>query len=197
MSAFHSAETLLQGVHQVHAASHLGAAYRGLTANPSAQTAWSFGGRVIGVIGTERVVGQLVKFGVKAAIKAHGVDQSAAEQMVETMKSRAPVDTGRLVNGIAYSESDGMFTVEASAARDGDADYARFVEFGTKASSFADSDYFAAGADSAGADLRSRGHYGDTPAQPFFWNSAKDTLHEWGQELSDVIDQSATEEGLR
>jgi HK97 gp10 family phage protein len=173
MSAFHSAETLLQGVHQLHAAAGLGQAYRGLTANPSAQTAWSFGGKVVGVIGTERVVGQLVKFGVRMAIKSHGVDQSAAEQMVETMKSRVPVDTGRLVSGITYSEADGMFTVEASAARDGDADYARFVEFGTKASSFADADYFAAGSDSAGADLRKRGHYGDTRAQPFFWNSAK------------------------
>lgn len=197
MSAFHSAETLLQGVHQVHAAGHIGAAYRGLTANPSAQTAWNFGGKLVGVIGTERVVGQLVKMGVKMAIKSHAVDQDAAEQMVETMKSRVPVDTGRLVSGITYSEADGVFTVEASAARDGDADYARFVEFGTKASSFADSDYFDAGAGSAGADLRKRGHYGETPAQPFFWNSAKDTLHEWGQELSDVVDQSATEEGVR
>lgn len=195
MSAFHAAEDLFQGFHQAHAAAHIGQAYRGLTANPSAQTAWNFGGKLVGVIGTERVVGQLVKFGVKLALKSHGVDQGAAQEMVDLMKSRVPQDTGRLLNGITMSEEDGMITVEASAVREGDADYARFVEFGTKASAVADEEYFGSGA-SAGSDLRKRGHYGDTPAQPFFWNSAKETLAKWGHQLSDVIDQSATEEGL-
>ena len=192
---FHDAANFYQGIGQARSAMGFVGAVQDFRTGANVQTAWALGGKVVGVIGTERVVGQLVKFGVKLALKSHGVDQSAAAEMVELMKSRVPVDTGRLLNGITMSEDDGMITIEASAARDGDADYARFVEFGTKASAVADEDFFASGA-SAGDGLRKRGHYGDTPAQPFFWNSAKETLAKWGHELSDVIDRSATEEGM-
>jgi len=198
---YHYAETALEARHQYHAAKHTRQILEAFKQAPSAQTAWNVGGNIVGVLGTDRVLGHLVKFGVKTALGAHKIDASAGAEMVELMKARVPVDTGNLLNGISYEDDDGEITVTASGIKESSGvDYARFVEFGTKPNSnaVADENFFADGS-TAGAPVRrskTRAHTG-SPAQPFFWNSAREVLAKRGKALEDVVNRSAADEGLR
>jgi HK97 gp10 family phage protein len=191
-----TAASFYQPAQQLQSAVHIRSAYRGFVQAPNAQTAWGFGSNLVGVIGTERVVGALVKYGVKLAIKSHQADVDAGNEMVELMKSRVPVDTGTLLNGITMEDQDGLITVTASATRDDGADYARFVEFGTKGRSVADDTFFEDGA-SAGAALRPRAGDGSgSPAQPFFWNSAHEVADKHVIALGRASGEAANEEGF-
>lgn len=165
---------------QAHAAVRTPAALRTFISTPNVQTAWNLGGKIVGVIGTERVVGALVKFGVKLALKSRAADEAAGEEMEELAKGRVPELTGTLMQGInAYREGDQVVFV-ASAIKAG-YDYARIVEFGRKARRVADSAYFGDGS---------------MPPQPFFYNSAREALEHRGQTLEDAIGSAAQEEGL-
>jgi hypothetical protein len=152
------------------------------------------------IVGVDRIVGQLVKMSVKWAIKARQVDDDAAEDMVERMRAEVPRRTGLLFNGISHT-TEGEFqvvTATAHARRGGKegADYARFVEFGTKPhtrGSVADAE-FHQDATGAGAGRR-RGHPGTAP-RPFFYPAVRAVLAERGRRLEDVIDETATEEGF-
>jgi HK97 gp10 family phage protein len=191
-----TAASFYQPAQQLQSALHVRSAYRGFVQAPNVQTAWGVGSNLVGVIGTERVVGALVRYGVKLAIKSHQADVDAGNEMVQLMKSRVPVDTGRLLNGITMEDQDGTITVTASAAHDGGADYARFVEFGTKGGSVADESFFEDGA-TAGAALRPRaGDGGGSPAQPFFWNSAHEVADKHAIALDNASGEAAKEEGL-
>jgi HK97 gp10 family phage protein len=170
------------------------AAAAGLASGLNVQTAWRFGDSIIGVIGTDKVVAALVKYAVKLVIKSHQADVDAASEMVDLMKSRVPVDTGTLLNGITMEDDDGVITVSASAVR-GDADYARFVEFGTRGGTVADESFYENG-ESAGAALRSRGTGGGSPAQPFFWNSEHEVADKHAIALDNASGEAAKEEGL-
>lgn len=191
-----TAASFYQPAQQLQSTLRIRHSYREFASAPNVQTAWGFGSNVVGVIGTERVVGALVKYGVKLAIKSHQADVDAGNEMVSLMKSRVPVDTGRLLNGITMEDDDGQITVTASAARDGDADYARFVEFGTKGGTVADDNFFQDGTD-AGAALRLRsGGGGGSPAQPFFWNSAHEVADRHAIALDKASGDATQEEGF-
>lgn len=122
------------------------------------------------------------------------VAADAVDDMLGLMRERVPQDTGLLLSGIDGEIEDGIATVTASAVRDGpsgeSADYARFVEFGTRAGTrnrrspiVADEGYFAASPFDEGARGRRvrrqrksyRTHPGTAP-QPFFWPSAREVL---------------------
>jgi HK97 gp10 family phage protein len=167
-TAYHAYEIFEQG----HAAVHTPHAVREFAAAPSFTSAFNVGGKVVGVIGADRVVGSLVKFGVKLALKSRKSDEDAAQEMVDLMKSRVPQDTGKLLNGISFEFEDNTAVVTASAinpkSRPEIADYARFVEHGTE----------------------------HMAARPYFYNSAEEVLAKRGQTLDDAIGQAASEEGL-
>jgi hypothetical protein len=59
-------------------------------------------------------------------------NRAALATMISLARARAPVDTGRLLNGIAGTEKGDMFEFRASAIAPGGEheDYARFDEFG-------------------------------------------------------------------
>jgi hypothetical protein len=120
----------------------------------------------------------LFKYGLKLAIKASLADQQIGEKMVDDMKGRVPKDTGKLLNGIKMEKESDLITVSASAIdeRDGE-DYAMFVEFGTGDNGkVADDSFFNDGTD-AGIVFHSGGrHHAATPAEPFFWDAARDGL---------------------
>lgn len=74
--------------------------------------------------------------------RAKEIDSAALDEMIRIARARVPQDTGRLFNGITGDvEVDGerrIYVFRASAVRTGfdgsqGADYARFVEFGTRA----------------------------------------------------------------
>lgn len=125
--------------------------------------------------------------------KHRAVAAEALDEMLALMRERVPQDTGRLLSGITGEIQDGMATVEASAVREGPAgegaDYARFVEFGTRAGTrgrrspiVADEGFFAASPfdETRGRRVtRQRKSYRThpgTPARPFFFNSASEVL---------------------
>jgi HK97 gp10 family phage protein len=189
-----TAASFYQPAQQLQSTLRIRHSYREFAAVPNVQTAWGFGSNLVGVIGTQRVVGALVKYGVKLAIKSHQADVDAGNEMVNLMKSRVPVDTGNLLNGITMEDDDGLITVTASGVRDRGADYARFVEFGTKGSSVADESFFEDGS-SAGAALRPRTG-GGSPAQPFFWNSAHEVAEKHAITLDKASGEAAQEEGF-
>ena len=148
---------------------------RAFAAIPSVTSAFQTGKGLIGVIGTDKIIGALVKFGVKLALKSRKADEDAAEEMTERMRAEVPERTGRLANGITFEvDENGVATVRASAVnptgRGGSegADYARFVEFGTA----------------------------KMDAQPYFLTVAETVLEERGQSLDEAIGAAAGEEGL-
>lgn len=164
-----------------------------------------------GVVGFDDVVGALSRIGLKMALDAQRVDRDALDEMVELAQSRAPNRTGLLIAGIEGLEADDYFEFRASAHRvsgsgKDDADYARFVEFGTAAgergrsASIARRDDLFSGARSSafvtGARQRRqyRGHPGTDP-QPFFYPSADEALARRGRAMEDVIPDAARDGG--
>lgn len=140
------------------------------------------------IVGLERLSGQIAKYAVKLALRGdHEAEAAAAAaRMVEAMRARVPVETGRLLHGIGWRKDGHLVTVEASAVH-GPADYARFVEFGHRTARVADADFFAAEAHPA---LHARGAApagaGEVAAEPFFWNSVREGLAQWRDGLADA-----------
>lgn len=117
--------------------------------------------------------------------QAQGVDARALNEMVTRAKASAPVRSGNLVNGITGEREGEFYVFRASAVGPHDgADYAPFVEFGTRPHQrqVADESYFEGGA------RRSRrpGHPG-TEAQPFFWPAARSVLAERRREQAQTL----------
>lgn len=111
-------------------------------------------------------------------------NRAALDVMVGLARSRAPVDTGRLLNGITGSEKGDYFEFRASAISDRGQpeDYARFEEFGHAVAGgaavsgnalVADESFFA-----GNGHWRShrRARADAVPAQPFFFGSAAEGL---------------------
>lgn len=128
---------------------------------------------------------RLTRVASKMHAQARGIDNRALQEMVTRARASAPVRSGNLVNGIT-GERDGdfyVFRAEAYGPTD-DANYAPFVEFGTRPHqrAVADDNFFEGGA------RRSRrpGHPG-TEAQPFFWPAARSVLAERRQAQADTL----------
>ncbi|SEE59751.1 hypothetical protein SAMN05519104_6672 [Rhizobiales bacterium GAS188] len=153
----------------------------------------------VGVDGLQGVTDQLFALVPKIAIKAARVDHAAMSQMLDLMHNRVPQDTGLLYNGINGHWQGSVGSVTASAQRTGgngklSADYAHFVEFGTKPHQVADAAYF----DSSGGHRSSRataGHPG-TEAQPFFYNSADEVLAKRHGEILGAANDAIGETGM-
>jgi len=141
---------------------------------------------------------RIVRVGAKLRGAAEAADDAAMAEMLELMRSRAPVRSGALRNAIeGHTEGEGdtrqnVITAKVHARRGGGegADYAPFVEFGTDPHGAATADYF--------ETSRARpvaGHPG-TEAQPFFWNSAREVLRRRRADMGEIIDGVAAEEGF-
>ncbi len=138
--------------------------------------------------GVEAFAEAAIKFGLKLAIKSHGVDRDAGEEMAALMRERVPVDSGRLLNGITVREDGDAVVVEASAVR-GDFDYARSIEFG----------HDVGHGDPLGPPRHRRSraeHGGHAEAEPFFLSSADEVLESRGVAMDDVIAGAAQESDL-
>lgn len=101
-------------------------------------TATSRGLAVFEVIGYERMVRSVFAASDALFSRSQAISQRALDEMVELARSRVPQDTGLLLSGIRGYVENGEYVFEASAVRNQlngkkGVDYARFVEFGTKA----------------------------------------------------------------
>lgn len=168
---------------------------RGFARAPGALSGLRLIDTVTGIVGIERISGQLAKYAVKLALRGDQASLHAAQGMVDLMRSRVPHDTGLLLNGIGYRREGGFYVVEATADHAG-YDYALAVEAGHHAGGLhADADFFADTTGRGGRPVRAS-HETDVPAEPYFYGSAREVLAEWGRELGAGIGASAREEGL-
>lgn len=180
----------LGGLQQGYAALSLTGAARGFEQNRGVLSGLRLIDTVADIVGIERITGQMVKYGVRLALRADNASEKAAREMVDLMRSRVPVDSGLLLNGITYRREGGMWVVEASADRGG-YDYALAVEAGHRAGGeVADDDLFADTTGRGGRQLRASGPT-DVEGQPYFYNSAREALSDWAGEL-----RAASREGL-
>lgn len=143
-----------------------------------------FTNAITGVLGVEPVIHRMVRYTFELGQGIHNENLKAAQEMVGLMRSRAPVDTGRLVNGFNINDEGDDVVVTAEAVHPGaDHNYARDVEFGRGGRAFADESFFATG-DNAGAPLRRQSSGdGSMEAEPFFFNSAEETREHWGDRI--------------
>jgi hypothetical protein len=174
--------------HQAHSATQLPGAIAAFRAVPSAETAFQVGGKVVGVLGTDRVVGSMVKYGVKLALRAGRNDRDAGGRIVELARSRVAQDTGTLFNGIESDAEGEVVTVTASAVRTSSSgkeeeNYALFVEKGTRpgvrggsVSHVADEGFYSGTSRPKPRTRRVYRTHPGTPARPFFYNSAEEVL---------------------
>ncbi len=166
------------------------------------------------LIGADIIGNRLFKVATLIEKLASRSDEDAAQEMVDRMRADVPHDTGDLYNGISYFQQDGVWTVQASGVHPDKpgADYAGFVERGTRAgergrkvSYVADSDYHDLSVDIGDGSrrpgrtysrsrLQQRGHPG-TPAQPFFYANAIDVLRERRADLGQVLGIEAAAAG--
>jgi hypothetical protein len=159
------------------------------------------------LLGLSVLQNRLFKIGRFVEKRVRKRDQDAAQEMVDRMRADAPYDSGDLYGGIRWWEEDGAFIVQASAVhpdRRGGEDYAGFVEHGTRAgerdrsiSYVADSNYHDLSVGLGDGSIREtgrtygrrrlqyRGHPG-TPAQPFFYQNARDVLNERGADAEQI-----------
>ena len=180
---------------QGRAALSLTEAARGFDLRPGVLSGLRLVDTVSGIVGVDRISGQLAKFAVKLALKSDQASLHAAQEMVELMRSRVPVDSGLLLNGIGFHREGGFYVVEATADRGG-YDYALAVEAGHHAGgTHADADLFADTTGKGGRQVR-ESHESDVPGQPFFYGSAREALSDWSSELGASVGSSAREEGL-
>ncbi|WP_163006097.1 HK97 gp10 family phage protein [Methylobacterium brachiatum] len=181
---------------QGQAALDLTGAARGFDQRPGVLSGLRLLDTVSGIVGIDRISGQLAKYAVKLALKSDQASLHAAQEMVELMRSRVPQDTGALLNGISYRREGGFYVVEATADRGG-YDYALAVEAGHHAggSGLADADMFADTTGRGGQRARGSSET-DVAAQPFFYGSAREALSDWASELGGSIGSAAREEGL-
>ena len=184
------------------------------TAGQVVRTAVDLGGAELLMRGLLAVVPRMMA-------RARKVDRSALGDMVRRAQRDVAVDTGRLFNGITGEmDADGMAVFSASAVRvsgrgQEGADYARFVEFGTKPglrgrptvgdeAYFTRTEYFASGRPGLpgrqfriGRRLRRIHHpHPGTEARPFFYGNARDVLAERGIAMQDVIAAAGADEGF-
>ena len=166
------------------------------------------------VTGVNETTAKLFRFALKLGGKVRHIDQNAAQEMVDLMRARVPRDTGRLYNGIDYQIDGDTISVHAEAHKSGrysQEDYARFVEFGTRAgvrgqrtrfasdAGFFSSDAFPEAGFRGTPTARTRSVYRTHPgtkAQPFFFNSAHEVLDRRGIDAEDAIAQAGAEEDL-
>lgn len=165
------------------------------------------------IYGWDTMARGLANFLTRVDAAAHSIDARALNDMVALAKSRVPVDTGRLLNGITGEIFDNYAEFLASAVHETGSreDYARFVEFGTSAGTrgvknaiVADEGFYSADPFST-SPLRGRRvvhgrisyrtHSG-APAQPYFYGSANEVLEKRGLEMQDVAADSASAEGF-
>lgn len=162
-----------------------------------------YGGALLAAIVDQEVVAEIVAklllHAAKVAVAAREGGEEAAAAMVVAMREDAPELTGRLRAGIEWFRDGDMIEVRASAIREGaggaqSADYARFVELGTRGGArgtrIARQQPRAFYATVEGTDLQTfvafpgrtravrRSHPG-TEAQPFFWPNARRFLGEY------------------
>jgi hypothetical protein len=107
-----------------------------------------------------------------------------------------PRRTSRLAEGITGTEEAGVFVFKAEAQRDaGSADYAPFVERGTRPGArgrvVADPTAYER---RAGIRRRSRRTHPGTPAQPFFYISAREVLDRRGVEQGAALARQTAED---
>ena len=156
-----------------------------------------------GFFGWDQVALNMGKLVSKMEFHAYRHDHDALDEMVALARSRVPVDTGRLYNGINGDAVDDEYIFSASAVhedRSSGADYARFVEFGTSGGTVgvsrvvvADAGFYSgASGPAARRRISYRTHEGTDP-RPFFYNSAHEVLAERDQRMADVISDSASE----
>lgn len=150
---------------------------------------------ITGIIGVERISGQLAKYAVKLALKGDQSSLHAAQEMVNLMRSRVPQDTGALLAGISYRREGGFYVVEATADRDG-YDYALAVEAGHHAGgTHADAAFFDDMTGRGGRRVRAS-QESDVAAQPYFYVSVREGLADWRQDLGTIDRSARAEEGL-
>lgn len=138
--------------------------------------------------GVDAFVDATAQYVVKLALRSRRVDHDAADEMVGLMRSRVPVDSGRLLNGITAREDGDAWIVEASAVR-AEFDYARAVEFG----------HVVGHADPLGPPRarRSRAeHGGRADPEPFFLGSGEEVLRKRGRAMEEATVAAAREAGL-
>ena len=180
----------LGGLQQGYAALSLTSAARGFDQSRGVLSGLRLIDTVADIVGVERITGQIVKYAVKLALRADNASEKAAREMVDLMRSRVPVDSGLLLNGITYRQEGRMWVVEATADRGG-YDYALAVEAGHRAGGdVADADLFSDTTGRGGRQVRSSGPT-DVEGQPYFYNSAREALSDWAGEL-----RAASREGL-
>lgn len=180
---------------QGQAALELTGAARGFDRSPGVLSGLRLIDTVAGIVGVERISGQLAKYAVKLALKSDQATLHAAQEMVELMRSRVPVDNGLLLNGISYHLEGGFYLVQATADRGG-YDYALAVEAGHHAGGdVADGDLFEDTTGRGGRQVRASSGT-DVPGQPFFYGSAREALSDWASELRAAGGAAAREEGL-
>lgn len=142
---------------------YLGAQMMGLEMDPMEVVRWG---------------NRLLKVADALGPHARAVDERALAEMVELAQQRAPQRTGRLHIGITGEREGDVMVFMATAQRDASsADYARFVEFGTRAGergrTLADRTAFER---AEGRNRKARRSHPGTDAQPFFYSSAREVL---------------------
>lgn len=200
---------------QGQGALELAPAARSFRVSPGALSGFRLLDAAASVIGVDRISGQLASYATKVALRSNHAAEEGAARMVEAMRARVPRDTGALYSGIEWSVEGGRVYVQASSARyDSSADYARFVEFGTRSgvrggnTGVADADFFTAEAGAnigpgsprrynAGArDRRQYRTHPGTPAQPFFWPSVREELPNVRASMNRLAIEVGREEGF-
>ncbi len=153
--------------------------------------------RATGVIGLGDWAEALLRIVPHMIVSERRKNESMLQAMIGEAKANAPRDTGRLVNGIGGTIEDDSVILWAHAVREeGDEDYARFVEFGTKPSGLADASFFEGDGAHAIHPHHGAGHHGATPAEPFFYPAVRDQLEKRGIDADDTIAQAARAEGF-
>lgn len=186
---------LIGAFQQAQAGIRLQGSLAAFRAAPGGGTAFQVGSDLVGVIGTDRVVGALVRYGVHLALKAQSVDDGAGQEIVDRARSRVPQDTGTLFNGIERRREGGAIVVSANAVRPGDHNYARDVEFGRGARTHADAGFFES-ADGPRRRPRQPEGDGSQEARPFFLNSAYEVLEGRPERLANASREAAQQEGF-
>lgn len=145
------------------------------------------------ILNKDRLLRKLKAFPPKAELVVRKAMETGADEIVQQMKSLAPVDRGELQMSIKWTWGDApkgslkigqIKSAEGNMritifAGGGDAFYARFVEFGTRAHT--------AGGKFAGATIPS------IPAQPFFFVSFRAGKKRAKSRISRAITKAAKE----
>ena len=118
---------------------------------------------------------RITKTASKMQSRAHRIDERMLDEMVAEAQSRVPRRSGKLAAGITGEREGNVLVFKAEAQRDEDsADYAPFVERGTRAGSrgqaVASPTFYESGRPPR---RKSRRTHPGTPAQPFFYPAAR------------------------